>query len=236
MSVFKTSVELVEPELFPPGSLDERPDIVEAVKEGPAVYSGKIVGKDLELVRGVVADVLKGVSDRKIAAKWHVSRNTIVRCEMILRERGELEPLAKRVGDDLTEILLLLGSDIKSDILAGRIHPNSKGLLYCQIFDKKVAHAAGVVPGTGRTISELRAADVRVELEAQLRQLQDSPDLESGAVSLKGQQIDVETQDSTGLSTVESTTAGNVPNAGGGDVGTAAGPDTGSIPPKIFNS
>lgn len=182
-----------EPMLFPAGALPERPDVVEFAERGPAVYSGKIVGKDLELCSGVVTDLLLGVSGRDIAAKWHISRRTIVSCERVLRGRGELAPLAKKISDDFGELILLLADDIKSDIIAGRIHPNSKPLALGLFVDKKAALDSGVVPGTGRTIVELRAADVQAELAEQLRRLQ-SPDLESTAEMRKGQQIvDVQT-------------------------------------------
>lgn len=155
-----------------------RTDLVALVKDKSFVCTGKILGKDLELCRAVCRDLIAGLSGRKVARKYNISRNSILAIEHVLRERGELEPLTKTVISQLDNCIYLGLERIQEGIAEDQINAGQLPIPVAAMIDKRAQLAAGIIPGTQRTEKEITAESLRLEFEA-MRQAKRTIDVAS---------------------------------------------------------
>lgn len=158
-----------QPEFFSPDEYASRPDLVQMVKAKTFLHTGVLTTKDEELCRGVCRDLLLGASDRQIARKWRISRNSIVGIELAMRERGELEPLKKAISDELGSIIVMGLRNYKDALAANLISPGQLPIPMAALIDKKGQLDGNVIPGTSLPAPELTAADVEREILAMKR-------------------------------------------------------------------
>lgn len=158
-----------QPFLLDLKSLPLRQDLVLLCKAKSFLFSGKILTKDEELCRAVCRDLVTGLSGRKIAKKYRISRNSILGIERVMRERGELEPLKKAVLAQLDDIIFLGLERIKEGIAEDEIHPGQLPIPISALIDKRGQLEAGIVPGTDRTVLEVTAEQVRTAFNAMKR-------------------------------------------------------------------
>lgn len=164
-----SNAETEQPFLFDAKLLPVRQDLVLMVKEKAHEFTGKILGKDAELCRAICADLMTGLSGRKIAKKYRISRNSILGIERIMRERGELEPLKKAILQQLDDIIYIGLERIKEGIAEEEIHPGQLPIPISALIDKKGQLEAGLVPGTERSVAEVTAEQVQAAFEAMKR-------------------------------------------------------------------
>lgn len=168
--VASTVVSEEQPYLFDEKCLPLRPELVALVKDKDFTHTGKIVGRDAELCRAVCRDLIAGLSGRKVAVKYKISRNTVLAIENVMRERGELEPLRKRVLIQLEDCIYLGLERIQEALATDQINAGQLPIPVMAMIDKKAQLEAGIVPGTQRTEKEITAESLRLELE-RIRQM-----------------------------------------------------------------
>lgn len=156
-------------ELFSPDCFAPRADLVKMVKEKSYLHTGVLLTKDEELCRGVCADLLLGLSDRQIARKWRISRNSIIGIEIAMRDRGELEPLRKAISGELGEVILMGLRNYKDALSANTINPAQLPIPMAALIDKKGQIDGGVVPGTDLREAEITPEQLREQWEQMKR-------------------------------------------------------------------
>lgn len=154
----------VQPELFSPDMLPPRPDLVQMVKAKAYEHTGKILTKDEELCLGVCKDLLLGLSDRQVAKKWGISRNSIVSIELALREQGKLEPLKQAISNELGEVIVMGLRNYKDALAANTVPAGQIPIPMAALIDKKGQLDANVVPGTSLHAEELTVEALREQL------------------------------------------------------------------------
>lgn len=145
-------------------TLPERDDVVECVRARGFLldsgakrfrHTGKTLVKRLqaapELAQQICLSLRLGMSARAVAIKFSISPNSVQAIRLALRERGELEAVAKGVDRVLDEFIELAAERIKEGILLGQIHPGQLPIPLMAAIDKRSQRDAGVVLGTGRT-------------------------------------------------------------------------------------
>lgn len=148
------------PDLFGPGELPERPDLVQMVKRGVHRFTAERLSRDEELCRSVCADLLLGLSARAIARKWHISRSSVGSIEALMRANGEMDSIRMRTLDLLGKVTIT-GLEVWLHALEnGLISPGQIPIPVLAALDKKAQLEAGVVLGTGRTEKELSVDDL----------------------------------------------------------------------------
>ncbi len=155
-----------QPELFSPDAYPVRPDLVQMVKGKSFLHTGAHLTKDEELCRGVCADLVLGASDRAIAKKWRISRNSIIGIEMAMRARGELEPLKQEISGLLGEVIVMGLRNYRDALAGGLINPAQIPIPMGVFIDKKGQLDGNVIPGTQLKAPELTADQVAKEIEA----------------------------------------------------------------------
>lgn len=161
--------ETEQPFLFDAKLLPMRPDLVAMVKEKRFLHTGKLLGDDEELCRSVCRDLQLGLSGRKVAKKYRISRNSVWGIEQVMRERGELEPLKKATIAQLDAIIFMGLERIQEGIAEDEISPGQLPIPIAALIDKKGQLEAGVVPGTGLTVAEVTADQVAEAFRAMKR-------------------------------------------------------------------
>lgn len=146
-----------------------RPDLVAVVKRPSFSPSGVFLGRDEQLCRAVCRDLMLGLSGRKVAKKYGISRNSILAIEQVLRDRGELEPLRQEVMRLLDGFIYLGLERITEAIGEDEIHPGQLPIPVLAAMDKKAQLEHGIVLGTQRTIAEVTSEDVKVAWEKMKR-------------------------------------------------------------------
>lgn len=153
------------PDLFGPGELPERPDLVQMVKRGVHRFTGERLSRDEELCRSVCADLLLGLSARAIARKWHISRSSVGSIEALMRASGEMESVRMRTLDLLGKVTIT-GLEVWLHALeTGQIAPGQIPIPILAALDKKAQLEAGIVLGTQRTERELSTDDLAAAWE-----------------------------------------------------------------------
>jgi transposase len=143
-------------EFFPELGLMEAAQAWES--KGLPEVTGRIVLKDHERISRLMDMVIYGESERAIAEKLGMGRNTVRKVKDILTERGKLEPQKKRisrrlghVAEALTEDLL---RDVESNALPAHVKPIALGIL----LDKKA-----LLDGEPSQVIEVRRDGLSIE-------------------------------------------------------------------------
>lgn len=231
----------VQPWLGDESVWPERPDIVEMVAEKRWLKTGKIVGKNPQLCRAVCIDLLVGeLSLRQIAARYHIGRGSIEAIERVMKERGELEPLAKTVRAELGRAIILGLWRWNEGLLDGTVHPGQTPIPTAALIDKKAQLDAGIVPGTQRTVNEVTADDLAAALAKVRGHLKPVCDAPSDALPVKQGQIAAVSTLDTGMDTAEGPSEGvlvpaasQADQAGGGDRPPAGPPNGRALTSEI---
>lgn len=119
-----TITEEPQAEFFPRDFYPDRPELAEMVKRGFNHTAKNLARNDERKCQEIVVDVLMGMSSRTIARKHRVSRNSIVGIYRALEARGIVEPLKKKLGGLLGEIITLGLEDYRDALAEGRLHPS----------------------------------------------------------------------------------------------------------------
>lgn len=190
----------VQGELIGLQSLPERPDVVEWIQSQPANgirpahrHTGRRFLKKLancpELAEYVWVAIRTGLSIRLVAWRCGVSPNTVAAARTAMTERGELEPVRRRIDRRLDEFAEEALEYAIEGTRFGRIHPGQILIPALAAYDKKSQRDAGMVVGTQRTLSEVTVADVEAA-----RQLLDAQSVGSERKPLRQNElIDVDT-------------------------------------------
>lgn len=157
-------VTVPQQELFSPDAYPPRPDLVAMVKGKSFIHNGTLLGNDEELCRNVCRDLVLGLSDRQIAKKWHISRSSIVPIELIMRARGELEPLKQEISDELGEVILMGLRNYKDALAGNLVNAAQLPIPMAALIDKKGQIDGNVIPGTNLTAPEITAEDIEREV------------------------------------------------------------------------
>lgn len=112
------------PSLFLPSQLPLRPDLLEIVKEKRFVHTARNLTKDEEICRLIVQDLSLGMSRRRVALKYSISRNTIHAMMEELQRTGTLEPLRKETSRLLGKAIIHGLEEWTEAVEEGRIHPS----------------------------------------------------------------------------------------------------------------
>lgn len=108
--------------LFTEEQLPHRDDLVELVKRG-FDHNAKRLMEGNELVcRDVMVALLRGVSGRRIARDFKMSRNSVAGIRKEMEKRGLVEPLKKEISGLLGDIISMGLEDMKDAIAEGRLH------------------------------------------------------------------------------------------------------------------
>lgn len=196
-----------------------RNDLVQMVKARSYVHTGKLLSKDEELCRAVCRDLVAGLSGRKVAKKYGVSRNSVLAIEHAMRARGELEPLKKETARLLDEFIYLGLERITEAVAEDEISPGQLPIPIMAAIDKKGQLEAGMVPGTDRTVAEVTAEQVQAAFEAMKRARVLAIETTSDANTVEPQQTLAIAAQDTALDTTPPAPAS--PDQGGG--GSSAG-------------
>lgn len=204
--VVESPAGAVQAELWP-----DREDLVLRVKAKSFLHTAKIKGKDEVLCREVCIDLLSGfLSERQIAAKHGISRNTIKGITAVMQERGELEPLSRQVSVALGECIVLSAFRLREALLKGKVSPAQIPIAMGVLIDKKAQLDAGMVPGTNTTQGEAMAANLRGQTEAWLA-YQRAKALAADSVST-GEPAQLTGREPATCSQVAPVTPGDTPN------------------------
>ena len=160
--------EKADPTPFLPGlpSLPDEPQLVEIVqKSSNPTFTGTVAVRDFERAKAICAAVISGMGVVATATKFKCSTRTVHNIIRIMRERGELGPITEHIMQRLEEIIDV-GTEVWHDALErGKIHPNSIPIPILAAIDKRAQLAVGVVTGTGRTATEIKAGDVEAAFQ-----------------------------------------------------------------------
>ena len=144
----------------------ERPELVNLVREDNPLqssprpkakgrHSGAIKGRDALLCRSVCIDLLTGeLSEREIAARHQIGRETLHAIRDVMRERGEMRPLEQAIRGGLSNCIVLMLLRLREALIAGEYSPSQIPISLCALIDKKGQLDAGIVPGTQLTEAE----------------------------------------------------------------------------------
>lgn len=152
--------------------LPEFPEVV-ALAEAwePGMYarpSGAILGKDEELCEAIGIAVLRGVSDRKIARRYGVGRNSVQAIIRTLDRRGKLEPLKERLIRDLGEVAMMSMARMKEALEDDLVPPAALPIYAGVAIDKRELLSGGVTARVESRVIEPDLEGMRRALRAQL--------------------------------------------------------------------
>ena len=152
---------MTQAETLPGLKLPDEPQLVEMVRANSnPTFTGEVAVKDFERARGIVESLLIGRGVVATAKQWGCSTRTVHNIVKILRERGELKPISDHIIERLEETITV-GLEVWTEALEqGKISPGSIPIPLLAAIDKRSQLQAGVVLGTGRTSTEITAADV----------------------------------------------------------------------------
>lgn len=172
--------DLITAEMMP---ADDR--LVEAVRRGDhskPVVTGKILSRDIERVRSIVSDLISGLSQRQVAMRHNVGRNSLRQCVEVLEERGELEPLKQRLSRKFARVAELSADNLIEALEDNKVPSNVLPIVAGVAVDKTL-----LLSGEATSISERREVSVdafreRVEAMRQARR-SDPPAIPIDSVS-----------------------------------------------------
>ena len=148
---------------FLPGiaALPDDAELVEVVRQSnKPSYTGKTAVKNHERAQAICRAILSGMGVCATASTFKVSTRTVHNIMRILRERGELQPMAAEILSKLDQIIDV-GTEVWLDALErGKISPGQVPIPVLAAIDKRAQLSAGIVLGTGRTEREIRSSDV----------------------------------------------------------------------------
>ena len=145
-----------QPPLF--ADFPEDDGLVESVRRGThakPVVTGRILSRDVDRLRGIVSDLLCGLSQRRVATKWGVGRNSIRRCIEVLEERGELEPLKVRLARRYSRVAELAAENMEEALEAGDVPAASLPIMGGIAVDKML-----LLTGEATQITERREVSI----------------------------------------------------------------------------
>ncbi len=144
--------------------LPERQDVVDLVKSRGFLlpervkvfrHTGRNLIKRLKTAPDLAVQICwclrSGMSARACAIRFSISPNSVTAIRDALRERGELEAVAKRVDSILDRFIELSSERIEEGILMGEVHPGQLPIPLMAAIDKRSQRDAGMVLGTERT-------------------------------------------------------------------------------------
>ena len=131
------STELeIQPAL--PVILDEAEARISSVLSTTAAFSGAFTERDQSLVDAILSSFVAGATQRQIAERFKVSRNTIAQLVKRAEAGGRLEPYKARLSARLGRAVEAGVEAWTEAVEAGKIHP-SQIPIACGIFqDKKL--------------------------------------------------------------------------------------------------
>jgi hypothetical protein len=130
-------------------------------------HSGTLAIRDALLCRSVCIDLLTGeLSEREIADRHRIGRETLHGIRDLMRSRGDMRPLEQAIRGGLSSCIVLMLLRLKEALLAGEYSPSQIPISLCALIDKKGQLDAGIVPGTERTEAEAWESQVDVAARA----------------------------------------------------------------------
>lgn len=227
-------------------ALPERPDVVAVVSsphfsipKEPKLFrhTGKNLIKRLKAAPDLALQICwalrSGASARAVAIRFSVSPNSVVAVRESLRERGELEAVAKRVDSILDRFIELASERIEEGILMNEVHPGQLPIPLMAAIDKRSQRDAGMVLGTERTQGEALLANLDSAWQAarKLATLDSESNAQRSEVvvhqSCYSLAVDVDTVSDTSAAGEEQVSGATGP-AGAGGAEAVAGAKTGS--------
>jgi hypothetical protein len=202
-------------------ALPERQDVVDIVKSRNFLlpervkvfrHTGRNLIKRLKCAPDLAVQVCwclrSGMSARACAIRFSMSPNSITAIRDALRDRGELEAVAKRVDSILDRFIELASERIEEGILMGEVHPGQLPIPLMAAIDKRSQRDAGMVLGTERTQGDALLENLQAAWELARRKAA----FDSESKSTDAQVVDVQTSDS--VDRVSDTSADTVPSGG----------------------
>jgi hypothetical protein len=101
------------------------------------VHTGKTTCRNEELAAEIVECVLLGVTERGVARRVGVSRNTVRATMELMESLGKLEPLKRRLSRKLGRLLELTTDEAMRMLEERRVPPNCIPIWYGVFSDKK---------------------------------------------------------------------------------------------------
>jgi hypothetical protein len=238
-----------QPELDICATLPERDDVVDCVRSRGFLldsgakrfrHTGKTLVKRLqaapELAQQICLSLRLGMSARAVAIKFSISPNSVQAIRLALRERGELEAVAKGVDRVLDEFIELAAERIKEGILLGQIHPGQLPIPLMAAIDKRSQRDAGVVLGTGRTEGDVALENLDAAWALARRAVESQSNVSrSQVVDVQAADVISSVVDTSGATAVTGAERVEVVGLGGGDGSAAAagnGAETGGGGPN----
>lgn len=188
--------------------LPERDDVVNLVKSRHFLLPERVkvfrhTGRNLvkrlkgapELAVQICWSLRSGMSARACAIRYSISPNSVTAVRDALRERGELEAVAKRVDSILDRFIELSSERIEEGILMGEVHPGQLPIPLMAAIDKRSQRDAGMVLGTERTQGDALLENLNAAWELARRKAA----FDSESKSKDAQVIDVQTSDGVRL-------------------------------------
>lgn len=163
----RSSSESEQPPLFSIFDLPTNPKLAGLAKDwepGKWKHTGAGLLSDEELCELVCTDILSGLSQRAVARKYGISRNSITPVMEELESRGKLEPLKRRLSRKLG-IAFELSVETAIEMLEeGRVPANVIPVMGGVFADKKA-----LIDGEPTSIGEVR---IETTAEAFLKKLE----------------------------------------------------------------
>lgn len=176
--------DLKQRQLFTPDMLPEMPELLVYVHEKRYEHTGKIIGKNEELCAAIVTDIALGVSERTVAKKYGVSRNSIGAAREALERAGKLEPLKERIAGLLSKGIVIAAEETIDAMRNGTL-PKQCLPVVVGIFTEKRALVLGeptAISATaapeGMSVEALNAAIAKLP-SANVQELPTVPDNQS---------------------------------------------------------
>lgn len=127
----------------------EQPALVEKVKD--YCHSGRIATRDDARCEEIMRAVLTGESDRSVARRYQVARETIKAIRAEFEKAGKLRPLKERIVDELVSTAALALDNSIEMLEAKRVPPNVLPIMVGVYLDK----AQGLMGlGEGKTAAK----------------------------------------------------------------------------------
>jgi hypothetical protein len=140
-----------------PMEMPDQPALVDRVRE--FLHTGVRVLPDVERVEGILRDLCSGLSQRQVASRWAVSRNTIRAVVAVCEQSGRMVGTKARLADDMMDIARLacenLREKLEDDAVADKVLPIVMGVAV----DKAL-----LLTGQATAITETRKAVSREDV------------------------------------------------------------------------
>lgn len=154
-----------------PGFFDDEPELLEMVKEGlhrpgAGVHSGGYAIRDLERCRGIAEDMLAGRTQRDIARRWRVSRNTLAGIMDLLEAMGEVEPIKERLIHRFQRLAESAAEALQEKVYQDKVPVNVLPFVMGIATDKSTHLAGLATPGDPGAKRDLDLEGFKAQLKA----------------------------------------------------------------------